>query len=133
MVSLTPLSCHCSPSSFSWAVQRQTLSERLAGTLVSAVRTVVSCERTALLGSAARLPRVWAGHAPQFTERLQAYAEENGLFFWETSAKANSNVAEVFADIAARLPRAAAPASPPLGGITLTDAAPERAKKSACC
>jgi hypothetical protein len=86
------------------------------------------------LGSAARLPRFWVGHLPTlFFLRLQAYAEENGLFFWETSAKTNSNVAEVFADIAARLPRAAAPASPPLGGITLTDAAPERAKKSACC
>lgn len=63
----------------------------------------------------------------------QAYAEENGLFFWETSAKSNSNVAELFTDIAARLPRAAAPAAAPLGGITLTDAAPERAKKSTCC
>ncbi len=39
----------------------------------------------------------------------QAYAEENGLFFWETSAKSNVNVAEVFQDIAERLPRAAAP------------------------
>ena len=67
-------------------------------------------------------------------ELLQAYAEENGLFFWETSAKANVNVAEVFNDIAERLPRAAAPQQPPQqGGITLSEAAPERSKKSACC
>ena len=64
---------------------------------------------------------------------MQAYAEENGLFFWETSAKANVNVAEVFNDIAERLPRAAAPQPPQQSGITLSEATPERPKKSACC
>ena len=39
---------------------------------------------------------------------VQAYADENGLFFWETSAKSNINVNEVFVDIAKRLPKAAA-------------------------
>ncbi len=64
---------------------------------------------------------------------LQAYADENSLFFWETSAKTNVNVAEVFHDIAERLPRASAAPQPPVGGITLTETVPERAKKSACC
>ena len=63
----------------------------------------------------------------------QAYADENSLFFWETSAKTNVNVAEVFQDIAERLPRASAAPQPPVGGITLTETVPERAKKSACC
>jgi len=65
----------------------------------------------------------------------QAYADENSLFFWETSAKTNVNVAEVFNDIAERLPRAAAAAAPqqPTGGITLTEPAPEQKKKSSCC
>ncbi len=67
--------------------------------------------------------------------RAQAYAEENSLFFWETSAKTNVNVAEVFNDIAERLPRAAAAAAPQqsTGGITLTEPAPEQKKKSSCC
>lgn len=64
----------------------------------------------------------------------QAYAEENSLFFWETSAKTNVNVAEVFNDIAERLPRASAAApQQPTGGITLTEPAPEQKKKSSCC
>jgi len=65
------------------------------------------------------------------TEEAQAYAAENGLFYWETSAKTNVNVQEVFEDIAKRLPRAAAP--PPIaGGITL-DAPAQQPKKSTCC
>ncbi|CAL8470005.1 g9547 [Coccomyxa elongata] len=67
------------------------------------------------------------------TEEAKAYADENSLFFWETSAKTNVNVAEVFQDIAERLPRASAAPQPPAGGITLTETVPERAKKSACC
>ncbi|CAL5218856.1 g588 [Coccomyxa viridis] len=68
-------------------------------------------------------------------DEAKAYAEENSLFFWETSAKTNVNVAEVFNDIAERLPRAAAAAAPqqPTGGITLTEPAPEQKKKSSCC
>lgn len=64
---------------------------------------------------------------------IQAYADENNLFFWETSAKTNVNVAEVFHDIAERLPRASAAPQPPQGGITLTETTPERPKKSSCC
>lgn len=36
---------------------------------------------------------------------LQAYAEENGLTYWETSAKSNTNVSDMFVDIAKRLPQ----------------------------
>ncbi|BDA44019.1 Ras-related protein Rab-5C [Coccomyxa sp. Obi] len=67
------------------------------------------------------------------TEEAKAYADENSLFFWETSAKTNVNVAEVFQDIAERLPRASVAPQPQAGGITLTETVPERAKKSACC
>ena len=48
-------------------------------------------------------------------DEAKSYAEENGLFFWETSAKSNSNVSELFQDMAKRLPKAAsaAPAQVP--------------------
>lgn len=36
------------------------------------------------------------------TEDAQAYADENGLVYWETSAKTNANVSELFEDIAKR-------------------------------
>ncbi|MNE83162.1 Ras family protein [compost metagenome] len=37
------------------------------------------------------------------TAEAQAYADENGILFTETSAKTAHNVAEVFADIAKQL------------------------------
>lgn len=36
------------------------------------------------------------------TEDAQAYADENGLVYMETSAKTNANVSELFDDIAKR-------------------------------
>lgn len=39
------------------------------------------------------------------TEDAQAYADENGLVYWETSAKTNANVSELFDDIAKRCAR----------------------------
>ncbi len=36
------------------------------------------------------------------TEDAQAYADENGLVYWETSAKTSANVSELFEDIAKR-------------------------------
>ena len=44
-------------------------------------------------------------HGIDFHTWLQAYALENGLTYWETSAKSNTNVNDMFEDIAKRLPR----------------------------
>lgn len=44
------------------------------------------------------------------TEEAAAYAEENGLFFSETSAKTAANVSELFHEIARKLPKAPPPA-----------------------
>jgi Ras-related protein Rab-5C len=64
-------------------------------------------------------------------EDAQSYADENGLVYFETSAKTNANVSELFDDIAKRLPRSAPPPAP-AAGITLAEP-PAQAKKSACC
>ena len=63
----------------------------------------------------------------------QSFAEENGLFFWETSAKTNVNVVELFNDIAQKLPRAAAQPPPSNTGITLSEPPQQRPQKSGCC
>jgi GTPase SAR1 family protein len=47
------------------------------------------------------------------TEDAQAYAEENGLLFMETSAKAGTNVTDVFTAIGAR----PAPSSQPVAAL----------------
>uniref|UniRef100_A0A061SJJ3 Ras-related protein Rab-5C n=1 Tax=Tetraselmis sp. GSL018 TaxID=582737 RepID=A0A061SJJ3_9CHLO len=63
----------------------------------------------------------------------RAYAEENGLFFMETSAKTATNVDEVFYTLAEKLPKSPTPAAP-TGGITLTDTPAEpAATKKGCC
>lgn len=81
------------------------------------------------------------------TADAAAYAAESGLLFWETSAKEGTNVAELFSDVASRLPtRASAAAAAAAaaaagaagggnggGGITLTQAPPQRNAKAACC
>ena len=65
-------------------------------------------------------------------EEGKAYADENGLSFWETSAKSNQNVAELFKDIAVRLPKAASANQQPQNNIQLSQQ-PERPKKAGCC
>jgi Ras-related protein Rab-5C len=65
-------------------------------------------------------------------EEAQAYANENGLHFLETSAKTAANVNELFSEIARKLPKADAP-RPPQGGIVLDSAPAPAPKKNACC
>jgi small GTP-binding protein len=67
-------------------------------------------------------------------DEAQAYANENGLYFLETSAKTAANVNELFFEIARKLPKTEPAARPPQSGIILDSAAsaqPQR--KSACC
>eukprot|EP00245_Coleochaete_scutata_P002766 TRINITY_DN13860_c0_g1_i1.p1 TRINITY_DN13860_c0_g1~~TRINITY_DN13860_c0_g1_i1.p1 ORF type:complete len:203 (-),score=43.76 TRINITY_DN13860_c0_g1_i1:827-1435(-) len=67
------------------------------------------------------------------TEEGQAYADENGLFFMETSAKSAQNVNELFYEIARKLPKAQPVQQP--AGMVLTDRASDRIARrpSGCC
>uniref|UniRef100_A0A1D1Z7L1 Ras-related protein RABF2b n=1 Tax=Anthurium amnicola TaxID=1678845 RepID=A0A1D1Z7L1_9ARAE len=64
-------------------------------------------------------------------EEAQRYAQENGLFFMETSAKNAMNVNEIFYHIARKLLHDQ-PAQH-LSGMTLTDRPAERITKASCC
>ncbi|KAI5434581.1 Ras- protein rhn1, partial [Lathyrus oleraceus] len=63
-------------------------------------------------------------------EEARVYAEENGLFFIEASAKTAANVNEIFYEIAKRLPRAQ-PAQP--AGMVLVDRPAEGSRAASCC
>ncbi|KAK9794668.1 hypothetical protein WJX73_004455 [Symbiochloris irregularis] len=67
------------------------------------------------------------------TEEAQTFADDNNLFFWETSAKTNQNVLELFTDIAQKLPRTSAQPQPSNAGITLSEPPQQRPQKSGCC
>eukprot|EP01018_Ginkgo_biloba_P029946 Gb_39564 [translate_table: standard] len=65
------------------------------------------------------------------SEEAKIYAQENGLFFMETSAKTAQNVNELFYEIARRLPKAQPVQRP--AGMVLTDRSSERARNFSCC
>eukprot|EP00210_Caulerpa_lentillifera_P002336 g2241.t1 len=66
-------------------------------------------------------------------EEAQSYADENGLFFLETSAKDATNVDRLFEEIALRLPKVAIPppANPPSGELRFDESRSNT--KSSCC
>lgn len=63
-------------------------------------------------------------------EEAKSYAEDNGIFLMETSAKSNHNVSEIFKQIAIKLPKNAAP--PKETGVVV-DAPPPQQKKEGGC
>mmetsp|Transcript_11046 Transcript_11046/g.28389 ORF Transcript_11046/g.28389 Transcript_11046/m.28389 type:complete len:199 (-) Transcript_11046:226-822(-) len=83
----------------------------------------------ALAGNKADL----AGQRAVEPAEAQGYADENGLFFVETSAKTSVNVGELFNEIAKRLPKPKQAAKEPgSGNVVLTRDAPAK-KKQQCC
>jgi len=68
-------------------------------------------------------------------EDAQAYAEENGILFMETSAKTAANVNELFVAIAKKLPKT--PPRPQSTKLTIepidNNASKNGAKKGGCC
>jgi small GTP-binding protein len=71
-------------------------------------------------------------------EESQAYAEENGILFMETSAKTAANVNELFVAIAKKLPKTQPPRPTTGRGIPVTDAPPPSGTKGGksgggCC
>eukprot|EP00878_Enallax_costatus_P039493 GHUV01045257.1.p2 GENE.GHUV01045257.1~~GHUV01045257.1.p2 ORF type:complete len:120 (-),score=39.06 GHUV01045257.1:362-721(-) len=67
-------------------------------------------------------------------EEATTYANENGLFFMETSAKTAANVNELFTEIARKLPKAEAPRQQQPGIVLDAQPQPQAARKiSSCC
>jgi small GTP-binding protein len=68
-------------------------------------------------------------------EEAQAYAEDNGLLFMETSAKSSMNVNDIFLAIAKKLPKSESgggPAGRGHGGVNIADE-PQQNTRTSCC
>ncbi|GAB4814063.1 hypothetical protein N2152v2_001109 [Parachlorella kessleri] len=63
----------------------------------------------------------------------RGYASEGGLLYFETSAKNNINVTQLFEEVADKLPKQAAAVQPVSGGITLSEQPAVQQRKSSCC
>eukprot|EP00483_Globobulimina_turgida_P005530 UN05540 len=63
-------------------------------------------------------------------EDAKAYADDNGIFFIETSAKTPKNVRELFVAIARKLPKEAPPVKP---GIVIDQPMVDQGDKQSCC
>ncbi|KAI1722165.1 ras family domain-containing protein [Ditylenchus destructor] len=66
-------------------------------------------------------------------EEAQAYAENNGLLFMETSAKSSMNVNDIFLAIARRLPKNEGGRETGQGGVVRPGTEPETPQRGACC
>jgi len=65
-------------------------------------------------------------------EEAKTYAEDNGISFMETSAKADINVTPLFEAIALKLPKAA-PVNNRIGVVIDPDLMPDDKQKAGCC
>jgi len=68
-------------------------------------------------------------------EEAQAYAEDNGLLFMETSAKSSMNVQDIFLAIARKLPKSeggGGPAGRGHGGVNINEE-PTQQQRTSCC
>lgn len=66
-------------------------------------------------------------------EEAKTYAQENGLFFMETSAKTATNVNDIFYEIAKRLLQGQAAQNPQAAGMVLSQRPNERVVSAASC